>query len=271
MSQRAFDYLGYGLRIASDLAIPGAMPAPVIKSGAVDIDISEGSADLGGEASVSGPYRWRGDAFVFGMPGVARYLCLGGSRIVVERAAGASDADVSAMLIATALPALLWSRGDVVLHASAFSFPGATSAIAVAGPSGSGKSTLLAHAVAAGARAIADDSIRIRLDRDASVVAYGLAGGYFVGEGEKCDRTFAPVPVASQLAGQKLGAVLVLSPEARAPRRLDTFETLAALLANRHRPRIAHLMRTEPATLPIIAAIARSIPVLEVSARAALL
>ncbi len=242
------DYLAYGLSIRSQRAVPGAMD--IAHAAAPDIAIGEGPATLEAPYTELVPFRRAGTSFLIDHQGVARYLCEDGRRIVVEPARAADAATVSAALIATALPVLLYQRGEAVLHAAVAQLPGAARAVAIAGPSGSGKSTVLDQLVAHGASVAADDTACLRLRGD-SVEASGLAAGYFLG-GSSAGRTFVPVPPARQSPMLELGAVVTLAPrEGLGFRRLGGPEAVAALLRHTHRARAARLLGCEPFLLPL--------------------
>ena len=214
----------------------------------MDIEIGEGAASLV-EPSVSlGPYRLAGDRLVFAMPAVARYRCEAGRRITVERDADVSDEELCAHLIATALPALLWMRGDIVLHAAAACLPGRSGAIVIGGPSGSGKSTVLRALDDAGADMVADDSICVRAD-GATLRVSGLAGGYFLSDavGEKgAGRPFHDVPVTRQRRSAEMTTFVLLGPRRSGGdadiKQVHGVEALEILLASRHRPRVPALL-----------------------------
>lgn len=250
---------GFGLVIRSDIVLPGAAPTDDAHA---DIEIVWGSMPDWRAIRTWEVYRIASaDLFEIAMPGLARFTCLDRRRIVVDPAPGADRVHLAEMIVATVLPAILWARGEVVLHASAFVLPGATHGIAVCGSSGSGKSTALGRALAIGARQIADDSICVRIARDTAAVA-GLSGGFFERRGDA--RAFRTVAAPHRQADCVPGALLVLTPDTDRPRRLAGPEALAALLRHRHRPRIAMLLGTEPALLPTIAAIARVVPIIAV-------
>ena len=253
----------YGLCIRSTIALPGAV-ASTNRSRAPDVEIVEGITPVWDAARAWGVYRVASpDRFEIAVPGVARFTCLDRRRIVVDPIAGADRAHIADMLIATVLPALLWARGEVVLHAAAFLLPGASHAIAVAGVSGSGKSTALAHALTIGARQVADDSVRVGLSEQGAV-ASGLSGGYFERIDDRGGRIFRAVPPEQVGDACPLGALLVLTPDVTTPHRLSGADAIAALLRHRHRPRIAALLGTEPTLLPVIAAIARTLPIVAI-------
>jgi len=244
----------YCLTIRSTLEIPGALTGG---AGPVDIVISEGPVPA--EGAQQRPYLLREDGrLVFEMAGVARYLCDPQS-IVFERVDDAPDATIAGYLIATALPALLWMRGEIVLHAAAAMLPGATSAFAVMGESGSGKSTLLRALVAMGARIVADDTICVR-QTATGVEASGLAGGYFLGE---APRVFHPVE--GGLDGAPLAGIALLeTPRAAGPpeiHRVPRLEALTTLIANRHRPRVPLLLGLLPGLMVPMAELGGALPV----------
>lgn len=251
----AFDRL-----LDTDRRVPGALPA-----GNEDGDGGEG----GGKAirirwhpaiaPTPGRPVWTRttDALWFDPPGVARYRCTP-EGIEVTPIAGADLAHVDALLIATALPALLWLQGDIVLHAAAVVPPASTHALAIAGPSGSGKSHLAAALLAQGARLVADDSIAVR-----GSVCAGLAGGYHLGGhlgargGE--DRAFHPVSRACRSA--PLGTLIVLDDDPAPCARLTGVAAVQALLANRHRASVPRLCGLESRALAGIARLARDVAV----------
>jgi hypothetical protein len=227
-----------------------------------DIDIVTGAAALAGPARALGPYRLDGDALLFEMPGVARYRCEAGERIIIERAAAASESAAAGYLIATALPALLWMRGDIVLHMAAVVLPGMSGAIAFGGASGSGKSTVLHQLVAAGAHVVADDTICVRFDEQAIVVS-GLPCGYFLADAGA--RSFQTVPPEQCLSSARLAGVVMLGQ--RKSSGIAAFNTLKGasafevLLAGRHRPRVPTLLGRNAALSPMLARMAGNLPI----------
>jgi hypothetical protein len=227
-----------------------------------DIDIVMGDAALAGPARALGPYRLAGDALLFEMPGVARFRCEAGERITVESAAGASESAVAGYLIATALPALLWMRGDIVLHMAAAVLPGMSGAIAFGGASGSGKSSILHQLVAIGANIVADDTICVRFDEQAPMVS-GLPGGYFLADADV--RAFRTVPPEQRLSSARLAAIIMLGP--RKSSGIATFHALngasafEVLLAGRHRPRVPALLGRNEALLPVLARLSGNLPI----------
>lgn len=252
-------FIAYGLRVRSDLRIPGGLP----DTGAAD------EADI--EIVLAPPcaaqsdliYRFEGAALCFTAPGVAEYRC-DAANIRVTPHPDASEAAVAELLIATAFPALLWMRGGFVLHAAAAQLAGSDAAIAVAGGSCSGKSTVLAQLVEAGAAVVGDDTIRLDTAGHAGEAA-GLAGGYFLRGADGAARSYHSVPPDRARRAAPLAAILVLSrSDADAPgalRRLAPVEAVAQLLAHRHRPRVPALLGRHAATLADSALLAGTIPI----------
>ena len=258
-------YRAYGLSIDSAWPVPGAMTMPEKESGdsgPADIEILDGSATVARPGQRQDPAPGE---LVYQRPGVGRYLCQR-ARIVVTPVAGARMSELLGALIASALPAVLWLRGEVVLHAAAVQFPGRRRAIAIAGSSGSGKSTILSQLAAAEARVVGDDTLCARLRHDAVQVT-GLPGAYFLRHASSTASSTAPgtadqerevhlVPKVQQLPSARMGALLVLDVPRPSQgfgfRRLRGIPALEALLRNRHRSIIPRLLRSEGAVLPCI-------------------
>jgi hypothetical protein len=238
--------------VASDLPVAGAM----LGVGAVAhtrIRLADARAMHPGPL-----YRWDAEDLVFTAPDVAEYR-LRSDAIQVAPSPGADPQQVSALLIATALPALAWWRRALTLHAAAVVLPGATGAIAIAGPSGIGKSTVAAQLLARGARLVADDSVAIDTVSD-GFVASGLAGGYHLGDAE---RRFCPVAPDRSLRRAPLAAILLLARDARAPSLtpLGPLAAMPCLLAAQHRPRVPAMLGRRAEVLDACARLARAIPV----------
>jgi len=229
-----------------------------------DIDVVMGDAALTGPARALGPYHLAGDALLFEMPGVARYRCEAGERIIIERAAAASESAVAGYLIATALPALLWMRGDIVLHMAAAVLPGMAGAIAFGGASGSGKSTVLHQLATAGAHVVADDTICVRFDEETMVVS-GLPGGYFLADADADARTFRTLPPGQCLSSAYLAGVVMLGPRrssgVAAFNALKGASAFEVLLAGRHRPRVPTLLGRNAELSPMLGRLAGNLPI----------
>lgn len=254
--------IGYGLRLESQLAVPGAVVTD--RAGPPDLSILLDTPRSTADAPV---YARTQDGLCFVCPGVASY------RIAAQAIRIAPDPDaqsdlVSGMLVATALPGWLWLRGRFVLHAGAVQIPGG-GAIAIAGASGSGKSTIVAQLVAAGAALIGDDTIAF--SRETGTQASGLAGGWFAPNQDASGRQFVPVVAGQSCTAAPIGAILLLGPYGAADGGLTRLEPVAAvtgLLTHRHRPRIPALLGRAADTLRDATLLAGAIPLYSWTRRA---
>jgi len=251
-------YRAYEFLIRSEIAIPGAIPLDDAASGEVDIEIAFGEAGLPDTARSEGPYRYVEGRLLFDMPAIAYYLCEGGRRITIEKRPGASERDIAGLLIATALPALLWMRGEIVLHAAGLVPAGGDRAIAICGASRSGKSTVLRDMLGRGSRVVGDDSLRVRFS-PAGVTASGLPCRFFwsrEGEAERPDHAVAAERV---LAAMPLAAVFILDWPRGEPHfeRVAAVDALRQLLLQRHRPRVPRLLGMEGRFLAGFATLSR--------------
>ncbi len=228
--------IGYGLRLDSQLAVPGAVPDD--RDGPSDLSILLDPPQPTGDAPV---YVQTDAGLCFVCPSVARY------HIAVQSIRVAPDPDarpdmITGMLVATALPAWLWLRGQFVLHAGAVRLPGG-GAMAIAGASGSGKSTILAQLAAAGAALIGDDTIAF--SRDTGTQASGLGGGWFATAADESARQFVAVDASQSCTSAAIVAILLLDQRRAGDGglvRLDPVAAVAALLTHRHRPRVPTLL-----------------------------
>lgn len=245
---------GFDLILHSEIAVPGAAPCP--PQSMADIRITHGPVPGTGGAMVSaGPDH----SLLLDLAPTARFRCTANS-IVVEPLPGADPARLSALLIASALPACLWARGEPVLHASVMVPAGASRAVAICGGSGSGKSTALAAMLARGAKAVGDDTVRI-VSVGETLVASGLAAAYRRRRSaQDQDRETLPVAPDRQCARAPLEAIFLprRAGEGEAPRfeRLTSVAKLPALLSQRHRPAMAEALGIEAQLLPQFARLA---------------
>ncbi len=258
MAQR---YRGFGLTITSPFPVPGALPTAT-SAAMVDLTITAGPARLGPAAQDSPPYRQLGTQLELAVPDIASYLLENPGRLTVEPQPGAKPADVSALLIATAIPMALWARGGLVLHASGIVPSGGNRTLALAGPSGSGKSALARGLIASGGKLVGDDSLWL-CEGGGGINASGLPGGLFEPDAGQPERKFHPVTSNAQLDTAPLGAIIVLDPAAPSgpPLRLTGTAALTALLRHRHRPSIPALLGVEAERLALAALLCGQVPV----------
>jgi hypothetical protein len=152
-----------GLRVASELELPGAIPVAA-ESAAADVTVRLARLpEALDEAAERGPnWQLADDRLLLLVPRLARYLITGGHTIEVELAPGATAHDASAFVLGTSFGILLHQRGALVLHGAAVARAG--SAIAICGRSGAGKSTLAAALCDAGFDFVTDDLCVVALD-----------------------------------------------------------------------------------------------------------
>ncbi|HVR91335.1 MAG TPA: hypothetical protein VHG29_09620 [Novosphingobium sp.] len=249
---------GFGQMIDSAIAIPGTIAVPT------DIPPGPPLTVAGRAASPPGPgdlYRIEHGIFVYSLAGVASFRCTPGS-IALAAPTNADPALIAELLVANALPAVLWQQGSFVLHASAVVLDEDVGAIAIVGPAGSGKSSVAAALLDHGALLVGDDSLRIDCEATGATVS-GLSGGLFdaIVPGEQ--RRFRPVTPDCAVPSARLLGIAVLDERA-ASFRLDRVARLRAvelLLAHRHRPGIPALLGMRQSVVAQATAIARSVPV----------
>ena len=144
-----------GLAVASEIELPGAIPAQATSAPAVTVRAAPVPATLQDAARTGATWQIAGDKFLFQVPRIARFLLTGGREILFEPATGAEAGDVSIFVIGTVFGILLHQRGEIVLHASAVRVN--DKAVLFCGPSGAGKSTLAAALAQRGFPLVADD------------------------------------------------------------------------------------------------------------------
>lgn len=151
-----FHYILSGLRVASDLAMPGLIdadpgPAPP------DVRIGTGEVPLALEgATHSGPnWQMAPDHILLRVPGIVRMLIDGGHAITWQCEEGTTPADAAIFVFGSGFGLLIHLQRRCIMHASAIAVGGR--AVLFCGPSGAGKSTLAAALGARGYGHIADD------------------------------------------------------------------------------------------------------------------
>lgn len=275
---RPADYQIYGLRVRSELDLPGW---PVAPPGAPDVVIRKQSViapTWDGE-----PYTARAGVesgeFLLTVSGVARYAARGGSVILVDPEAGARGEDLRLYLTGVMMGTILHQRGTLPLHASCVVLPG-SGGVGFAGRSGAGKSTLVAALVRRGAAFVSDDlcviaapladrlevwpgAARLKLDeaglgpqgRPAAALepAGGNRGKYHLPVEAPFDQT-SPVP---------FDRLYLLTDGVGPPRaeRLSGLDAVSALVDQTYFLAYAHALGLTSQVFRLAAAVARSLPV----------
>ncbi|MDO8653364.1 MAG: hypothetical protein Q7R66_14355 [Undibacterium sp.] len=250
--------------IDSTLEIPGAIPIIAgVDANGEEVDITIRMGELPSELNIEKhlePYSWSPGQIVFDMPSVARYLCERGVAIIIEPAAGAEKRAIEEMLIATALPVLLWMRDQIILHASCLIPVGLTASIAISGPSGIGKSTLLEQFYARGAKVVGDDTILLCLNNGVAV-ASGLPCSIQARTANSATRHEMFVAKERTLASSPLAALFLLTRTPTQSSNQSPFvelkgaEAILAILAQRHRARVLSLLGKEATVFKTITSI----------------
>ena len=247
---------GFDLTIDTAIAIPGATP---LSAAAGDADVRVTQLPSAPALASAPLYQLQDDTLTF-CSSEALYHCRRDVIDVAPRPAADPDA-VAGLLIATALPAVLWMRGAFVLHAAALVGPGGDGAVAIMGPSGAGKSTVAAQLIADGAMLLADDSLRLERG-DAAILASGLSGGYHLADLPGAPRSFHALSPARTRRRAPLAAAMVLSRTDGAPgiTRLEPIEALQHWLKGRHRERIPGLLGRHGEMLDFCGHLVKQVP-----------
>ena len=249
---------GFRQVLDSAIAIPGAIAPPDtdVSTPALSITATTGPAPCPGDL-----YRCEGDAFIYSLADTVSFRCTP-RNIGITAPGDADPALIAELLIANALPAVLWQQGSFMLHAAAIVLPGQTGAIAIAGASGMGKSSVAAALLAHGAKLVGDDTVAIDCGA-AGVTASGLPGGLFdaIVSGEP--RGFRPVATDRSIPSAPLAGIVLLA-DREAAFRFEPVTRLRAVelvLAQQHRPGIPSLLGLRQNVVTRAVAVARSVPV----------
>jgi hypothetical protein len=251
----------FGLTIASEVPLPGLLPAA--RDAVVDVTIRRGS--LGAEADLI-------------IEEAGSFAVRDGREMVVDALHGAPERNVRLYLLGSAMGLLLHQRGLFPLHANAFAV--GELAIAVAGPSGAGKSTLAAWLHRRGLPLVGDDVVALRHHEDAFVALPGVprlrlwreALDVFGLDSEGLEQSYLEVdydkwdlPVAADALareGLPLGAVYVMEDGSEITiQRLGGAAAVGALFDHTYRGIYVERVGGAAAHWRAVTAIAAAIPV----------
>jgi hypothetical protein len=153
-------YRSFGMNIRSEVPLPELDPA----DGEPDVEICLGRVpeQLDNPSVVGVRYQAKLGALLLKVDGIARYLVLDSTRIVVDACEGATPEEVRLFLLGSAFGALLIQRGSLPLHGSSLVHDG--EAALFLGASGQGKSSLAAVLNVRGYQLISDDIAAISTD-----------------------------------------------------------------------------------------------------------
>ena len=153
----------YGLTIDSKLALPELLESdPSMEGQPPDVTIRLGGVDQNGlpGGKQLGPFLWvTEESLWLQVPEVARFLVSNGNSITIDPAPGIDEDSLRVFLLGSALGALLFQRGYLVLHGNAVRI--GDQCLVCVGHSGAGKSTLAAGFLQRGYEILADDVIPV--------------------------------------------------------------------------------------------------------------
>lgn len=156
-------YTCYGLIIDSPLALPELLEADTSMAGKpADVTIMLDDVDPRGlpGGKQLGPFLWvTNESLWLQVPKVARFLISDGTSITIDPEPGIDEASLRVFLLGSALGALLFQRGYLVLHGNAIRI--GDQCLVCVGQSGAGKSTLAAGFLLRGHEILADDVISV--------------------------------------------------------------------------------------------------------------
>ncbi len=268
-----FGYRVAGLRVASDLHLPGMIvaaapdPAIVVRRGRVAAMLAE---------TIDGGPTWQmsQDRFLLEVPGIVRMSLHAGRELTYEPLDGTADDDLAAFVGGTGLGILLQQRGWIVLHASAVRVGDA--AVLFCGVSGAGKSTIAAALGTRGFDLVADDFCGVTIGADGAACVHpdgrqmklwddaidGLALEERRGDAVRRRlRKFHVDPIAASPVGLPVGAVYILAedrpPASAGIARANLVDAALLLRAQAYRPALVRRMRQQPLYLAAAAAVAR--------------
>lgn len=161
----AFDYSAFGLRVVSEMALPGLAPAlsgqapqVVVSLGVVPAHLPEGSPP----AMARRYFEARPGQLLLYIKDVGRMLVEEGSRILLEPSPQADPVNVRLALLNVGFSVVLHQRGALALHASAV--VAGEGAVLFCGHRRAGKSTLAAGLHQRGWQLMGDDKVAIALE-----------------------------------------------------------------------------------------------------------
>lgn len=162
-----FHYVMSGLRVESDLAMPGLIEIAAAAASVPDVRIRQGDVPMALAAiDLSGPnWQMAGERFLLRIPGIVRMTLDAGTAITWQCEGDTRPEDALIFISGSGFGLLMHQHGRCIMHGSAVAVGGR--AVLFCGPSGAGKSTLAAALAARGHGHVADDQC----------VLSGLAGG----------------------------------------------------------------------------------------------
>jgi len=161
-----YRYCISGLNVSSEIRLP--MMAQPEGDFPVDVTIDLGEVPERLDHATHRGANWaaRRDCFLLDLRGIGRFLSAEGCRVTLSPASGMPVDDILVFATGSALGAILYQRGAMLLHGSAILHDGR--AFVFCGSSGAGKSTLAAALSRSGCTFLADDVCAVELAPDGS-------------------------------------------------------------------------------------------------------
>jgi hypothetical protein len=158
-----YQYQAFQLIIQTELVCPELQKQDFMSS--PDVEIVYGKVD---EKGLDAPikkaltFQIKKNIFWLSVPNIARFLVVGGRKIIIEPASGVDEDSIRLFLLGSCFGALLMQRGLFLLHGNAIQI--GQNAISVVGVSGAGKSSLSASFLKRGYSILADDVCAINAE-----------------------------------------------------------------------------------------------------------
>lgn len=221
-------YEAYGISIASDIDLPDFEEFSGVDRREPDLRIRVGRAAL--KLGRSGYFFPKEDAglTIFACPGIAVFQVRAGQEIIVRPYPGAEVAEVTKLLLNSALAPIFHQRGILALEGSCVSIDG--SAIAFLGGQDQGRSTLTTFCCEQGAQVLSEGIVAISKSTDGQPIAnrgcgtlkfrQGGSGTTVKSGGGLPDRAPIDPSDSRAKAGHVLIAVCVLAEDTGAGDRL---------------------------------------------------
>lgn len=155
-------YTAYNLSVDSEIDLPELFPMHTSNAEPADVKIHFGSIAPEGLANGQqlGPFLWAApESLWLQVPQVARFLVDNGNAIRIDPEPGIDEDSIRVFLLGSALGALLFQRGYLVLHGNAIRI--GEQCMVCVGHSGAGKSTLAAGFMLRGYDILADDVVPV--------------------------------------------------------------------------------------------------------------
>lgn len=161
-----YNYRGFGLNIASEIAFPEFLPAD-FDSPDITISIGNVPQQLSGDDVVRKvKVSMSSKEYLQNVVNVAYYYVANGNEICIQPQEGADEKSIRLFALSNAMAAALHQRNSIQLHASGVYYDGGV--VLFCGPAGAGKSTVVAMLQKKGYKVFSDDVCVLKTAEDNS-------------------------------------------------------------------------------------------------------